>query len=111
MNKVEVIFGVTFRDDLASLRHRYRHVFDDIEPLVERLERGEKPGDKLIGVRRDTYKVRLPNSSAQRGKSGGFRVIYYVQLADRVILLTIYSKTDQSDISVEKIRRLIDELD
>jgi len=56
------------------------------------------------------YKVRLPNPSAQRGKSGGFRVIYYVKLADAVMLVTIYSKTEQTDISADELRRLLDDL-
>ena len=43
---------------------------------------------------------------ARRGKSGGFRVIYYVQLSDLVTLLTIYSKTDDTDISIAEIRQL-----
>jgi len=43
----------------------------------------------------------------RRGKSGGFRVIYYVQLSDRVILLTIYSKSDETDISIAEIRQLV----
>ena len=36
-------------------------------------------------------------------------MIYYAQLKDRVILLTIYSKTEQNDISVAEIRDLVTE--
>lgn len=53
--------------------------------------------------------MRLPNRAARRGKSGGFRVIYYAQFSDRVILLTIYSKTDDTDISIAEIRQLVTE--
>ena len=56
------------------------------------------------------YKTRLPNRAARRGKSGGFRVIYYLQLADSVTLLTIYSKTEQTDIRVREIQRLVTEV-
>jgi len=55
--------------------------------------------------------VRLPNRAARRGKSGGFRVIYYVQFSDRVTLLTIYSKTDETDLSIAEIRQLALEAD
>jgi len=55
-------------------------------------------------------KVRLANPSAQKGKSGGFRVIYYVRLGDRVVLLTIYAKSDQPDISPQDIIALLDDL-
>jgi mRNA-degrading endonuclease RelE of RelBE toxin-antitoxin system len=56
------------------------------------------------------YKVRLKNPSASKGKSGGFRAIYYVQLADLVVLLTIYSKTEQVDIPAEAIQDIINDL-
>ena len=57
------------------------------------------------------YKVRLPNRAARRGKSGGFRIIYYAQFSDRVTLLTIYSKTDETDISLREIQELAQEAD
>ena len=74
------------------------------------MESDDRPGDIIRGTGYTVYKERLRNQSAGRGKSGGFRVIYYVQLADTVVLLTIYSKTDQSDISVREIQRLIAEI-
>lgn len=55
--------------------------------------------------------MRLPNHAAQRGTSGGFRVIYYAQFGDRVTLLTIYSKTDKTDISAREIQQLAQEAD
>jgi hypothetical protein len=36
-------------------------------------------------------------------------MIYYLQTASEVILITIYSKADQGDVSVEQIRRIISE--
>ena len=74
------------------------------------MESDDRPGDIIRGTGYTVYQERLRNQSAGRGKSGGFRVIYYVQLADTVVLLTIYSKTDQSDISVREIRLLVAEV-
>jgi mRNA-degrading endonuclease RelE of RelBE toxin-antitoxin system len=51
--------------------------------------------------------VRLQNSDAARGKSGGYRVIYYVKSADQAVLITISSKTDYADISAAEIARII----
>ena len=82
---------------------------DTVDSLLDQLERDQRPGDRVPGVGYTVYKVRLPNRAARRGKSGGFRVIYYAQLSDRVILLTIYSKTDQNDISSAEIRDLVRE--
>lgn len=99
-----------FKRALKGLARRYPAVLDEIERLITRLEADERPGDKIPNVGYDVYKVRLKNPSAGRGKRGGFRVVYYVQMADRVILLTIYAKSQQEDISVEQIRRVIADL-
>ena len=96
------------RKDIKHLRRKYPAVTSEVLKLVERLENGERPGDKISHVGYDVYKVRLPNPSAQRGKSGGFRVIYYVQLADSVFILRIYSKTEQTDIHPEEIRHILE---
>lgn len=95
---------------ISRLRRKYPAVTSEVRKLVVQLENDQRPGDKVPDVGRDVYKVRLPNPSAQRGKSGGFRVIYYVRLAESVILVTIYSKTEQTDIAPERIRALIDEI-
>lgn len=110
MAKVIVVAHDEFERNLDRLEHRYPGAVDEVATLIDVLSSGERPGDRLQGVKALVYKVRLRNPAAQRGKSGGFRVIYYVQLADRVVLLTIYSKTDQDDIAPEKIRQLVESL-
>lgn len=98
-----------FRQRTRRLRRRFPLIHLDLRPLFQRLRDGERPGQLVPGVGYTVYKVRLPNRAARRGKSGGFRVIYYVQFRDRVKLLTIYSKSDQTDISVYEIRTLVAE--
>jgi len=99
---------ILFNKNLKRLARKYPKVLSVVEALVEELKNDARPGDQIPNVGYEVYKVRLENLSANRGKSGGFRVIYYLQLADSVILLTIYSKTEQSDISPDQIRRVID---
>lgn len=96
-----------FQKAIKRLRRRYPAVTNEVRKLIARLQRDERPGDRISGARANLYKVRLANPSAQRGKSGGFRVIYYLLLADRVVLVTIYSKSQQADISPDKLRRLL----
>jgi mRNA-degrading endonuclease RelE of RelBE toxin-antitoxin system len=99
-----------FQKDLKWLARKYPRVLDVVEELVNTLESNQRPGDKIPHVGYDVYKVRLSNPSAGHGKSGGFRVIYYVQLSDRVVLLTIYAKTERIDISPEEIRGVLREI-
>lgn len=110
MPKTSVSAHPKFEQKLSSLEIRYRGAVEEVAQLIEDLAEGSRPGDRIVGVKAQAYKVRLANPAAHRGKSGGFRVIYYVQFSDRVVLLTIYSKTEQADISADQIRRLIDEL-
>ena len=41
-----------------------------------------------------------------RGKSGGVRVIYYMMTQDQIIMVYIYSKGKQDDLSPDQLRRL-----
>jgi PPOX class probable F420-dependent enzyme len=98
-----------FDRELKRLLRKYPAVRQVLNSLLSSLISNERPGDKIPGIGYDVYKTRLPNPSAQRGKSGGFRVIYYLRLRDYVILLTIYSKTEQEDISAGEIKTTIEE--
>ena len=98
-----------FRKRTRRLRRRFPSIHIDLRPLIQALRNDERPGQLVPGIGYTVYKVRLPNRAARRGKSGGFRVIYYAQLSDRVTLLTIYSKTDDIDISNAEIRQLVAE--
>lgn len=107
MPEVVVSFTPEFRRNIRRLARRYRNIQGDVQPLIEQLAKGETPGDQISGIGHTVYKVRVKNSSAQRGKSGGYRVVYYLQTSIDITLITIYSKTDQGNISVEQIRRII----
>ena len=100
-----------FRRRLKRLKRKYPAVTQVVSKLVTELENDQRPGNKLSGFGYDLYKVRLPNPSAQRGKSGGFRVVYYVQFEDIVHLVTIYSKSDESDISVHAVQDVLSEIE
>ena len=99
-----------FHKHIKRLKRKYPAVTNEVRDLVQQLAEDERPGDKIAGVGYDVYKVRLANPSAQRGKSGGFRAIYFARLAHHVMLVTIYSKTDQADISPDKIRRVLEDV-
>jgi mRNA-degrading endonuclease RelE of RelBE toxin-antitoxin system len=110
MNERRVRFSRDFLRDIKQLSKKYRHVVEDFAPLVERLKAGETPGDQIRGTGYSVFKVRLRNSDVQRGKSGGYRVVYYLRSQDEVILLTLFSKSEQEDVSVDTIRRFIQDV-
>lgn len=53
------------------------------------------------------FKVRIKNSDVQKGKSGGYRIIYYVKTATNILLVTLYSKSDKPDITADEVREII----
>lgn len=55
------------------------------------------------------YKVRVRNTDAKRGKRGGYRIIYYLKTDIDVLLVTIYSKAEQSDIGAKDVLQIIRE--
>ena len=103
----EVVYAESFFKAAARLQKRYKHVHDDAEALADRLEAGELPGDRVKDVADPVYKVRVKNRDVQHGKSGGYRVIYYLETDEQIVMITIYSKSDQCDIPAAAIRQLI----
>jgi mRNA-degrading endonuclease RelE of RelBE toxin-antitoxin system len=100
---IQIALTPRFKKDLRELAKRYRSIRSDIQPLIEQLQAGEIPGDRIAGVKYQVFKVRLKNSNIKKGKSGGYRVIYYLKTAEAIILATIYSKSDISDVNNEII--------
>ena len=84
---------------MRELAKSYRSIRTDIQPLIEQLQSGQTPGDRIVGVKYQVFKVRLKNSNIQKGKSSGYRVIYYLKTEQNIILATIYSKSNLSDVS------------
>ncbi|MFB2924231.1 type II toxin-antitoxin system RelE family toxin [Aerosakkonema funiforme] len=104
---IQIALTPRFKRDLRELAKRYRSIRSDIQPLIDQLQAGEIPGDRIAGVKYEVFKVRLKNRDIQKGKSGGYRVIYYVKTAQALVLATIYSKSDISDVSNEIIEQAI----
>lgn len=106
---IQVEAAPTFNRNLRTLAKKYRSIRHDIQPVIEQLERGELPGDQISGIGYAVFKLRVRNSDVQKGKSGGYRLIYYIKTATGIILLTIYTKSEQADIAADDIRTIITE--
>lgn len=91
---VQIEFTPEFQRNLHVLAKKYRHIRTDLEPILQQLQAGQRIGDQIQGIRHTVLKVRVRNSDLQKGKSGGYRLIYWVPEPTRVVLITIYSKTD-----------------
>lgn len=108
----ELLYSDEFKARLRSLAKRYRKIQVDLQPLLDDLKAGIFEGDRLSGTGENpVFKIRLKNSDIRKGKSAGYRVIYEVRGSVCVLLIVIYSKSDQNTIVADKIRGIIDEFD
>jgi len=108
---VNVEFTPEFKRNVRALSKKYRHIRSDVDPLIVDLQSGQLPGDQVTGTGYTIFKVRVPNRDVRKGKSGGYRLIYYLQTKADIILITIYSKTEQADVSALQIRRIVAEFE
>ena len=97
-----------FAKELKRLVKKYPSLKEDFTLLVKELSTNPHIG-KLIG--NSYYKIRLAISSKGKGKSGGARVISYVQVIDEeIFLLSIYDKSESDTISDKELLAQIADL-
>ena len=108
---VRVEYTPELKRNLRALAKKYRHIRSDVQPVIDQLRAGEVIGDQVPRTRYTIFKVRVRNSDIQKGKRSGYRLIYHLKTPTNVILVTIYSKLDQVDVSAEQIRRILIEFD
>ncbi len=106
--QIQILFSDEFKTRLRTLIKRYRSIRTDLQPLLKELQSGNFIGDQIPGTGYTVFKVRLKNSDIQKGKSGGYRVIYQLRGDTYILLVVIYSKSDQDDIPANQIRDIID---
>jgi len=109
--QVQVEFTPEFKRNLRALSKKYRHIRSDLEPVIQQLGAGDFVGDQISGTPYTVLKVRVRNSDIPKGKSSGYRLIYQVKSPSHAVLVTLYSKLDQADISAAQIRRIVSEFE
>lgn len=107
MPAIEIRLTPEFQVKFKALKKRYRNIQADIKPIFEDLENGLILGDQFPGMDDVVIKVRVKNSDAKKGKSGGYRLIYWVMSPEIIVMLDIYSKSDQENITINEVRQII----
>lgn len=98
----------TFQRDVKNLKKKHRHIASDLEKFSNTLTDNPFYGEAIKGLEGSVFKARLASSDMSKGKSGGFRVIYYLMESDKTIyLLTIYAKAYKEDIDHVEIKSIL----
>ena len=97
-------YSDSFLKEAKKLSKKFKHLKRDLKEAVNEIETKKDLG---VYLGYNLFKKRVKNSSIPTGKSGGFRIIIYKQIEERMILISIYSKTTKENLSDEELSQLI----
>jgi len=107
----EVYLAETFQKCIKILKKKYRKIKDDLRNVIERLEEEPSIGDPIPGWNKEIWKIRVASSDVEKGKRGGFRLIYLWKAGEfKVYLLSVYFKGEKEVVSKKEIERLLRKL-
>lgn len=102
----EIEASEKFTKELKRLAKKYPSLKGDLGELSNSLSADPTQGTPLG---QNCFKIRLAIKSKGKGKSGGARVItFVVKIAEKLVLLSIYDKSEKESITSEELTLLIE---
>ncbi len=108
---IEIRKLAIFDKSYEKLKKKYPNIHLDLNPIIEEFWNSHFPGVKDNDFNYPVYKVRIPSRDQQKGQRGGFRLIYLKRDTLFILLMLIYSKSDQDDLTKKQIKDFNKELD
>ena len=99
-------YSDNFLKEAKQLSKKFKLLKLDLQKAINEIE---EKNDLGMPLGFNLFKKRVPNSSIPTGKSGGFRVIIYQQIEDKIILISMYSKTQKDTLSDEELKIILKE--
>jgi hypothetical protein len=97
-----------FESRFKRYSKKFPSLDEEILDLEETLIRNPESG---IPLGADLYKIRLASKSKGKGKSGGFRIITYLQYETEdstdIYLITIFDKSEESSIDKAHLVKIV----
>ena len=100
-------YADNFLKEAKQLSKKFKLLKSDLKQAVDEIE---TKNDLGVYLGFNLFKKRVKNSSIPTGKSGGFRVIIYQQIENKIVLISIYSKTEKENLSDEELTKLLKEI-
>lgn len=101
---MKIIFSPLAESELKRLWKKYNNLFSDLDNFIKEIKKGNTVvADRLQGFSIPIYKTRIRNSSSNKGKSWGFRIIYHLKINDTFYILALYSKNEMGNIDKKDI--------
>ena len=102
---IDIFTMPIFERKLKHYAKKNTNMKEDYKFLLDTLEKNPA---SAIHIKDEVFKIRLKNSSSNRGKSSGYRVYYFYKNSKHtIVLLYIYSKNEQSNLSNEKLDKIV----
>jgi len=109
--KTEIVTTNNFQKEAKRYLKKYKSLKAELEDLNTQLIDNPKLG---VPIGNNSFKIRLKVKSKGKGKSGGFRIITYLDVnlvfdiyLNKVYLLSIYDKSETETISEIEILRIL----
>lgn len=94
-----------FKIESKKLIKRFPSLVNELAELFDILAKNPKYGTQ---IGKNIYKIRISIASKNKGKSGGGRVLSFVQISgERVLLFAIYNKGDIDNLTDKEISVLL----
>lgn len=101
----KILITSEFKKEIKHLSKKYSSIRSDFDLFLKQLTQDPFQG---TSIGKSCYKIRLAIKSKGRGKSGGARIITYVQIiSETVLLISIYDKSEVSTITDKVINKRI----
>ena len=97
-------YADNFLKEAKQLSKKFKLLKSDLKQVVDEIE---TKNDLGVYLGFNLFKKRVKDSSIPTGKSGGFRVIIYQQIENKIVLISIYSKTEKENLSDEELSEII----
>lgn len=112
----KIILTDSFKKDAKKLSKKYKSLGKDIKLIISELENDPFLGDR---IRPQSYKIRFAIKSKGRGKSGGGRLITYINISvenrlenndTNIYLVAAYDKSDVDSIPKHIVKNRIKDI-
>ncbi len=103
-----VVLSDNFKKEAKRLCKKYASLKNELNVLFGELEENPTQG---IYLGNNVYKIKISIASKNKGKSGGARIISYVQvIKSEVLLFSIYNKGEKDSISDDEINNFLNDV-
>jgi hypothetical protein len=101
---MSIEYADCFLKEAKQLSKKFKLLKSDLKQAIDEIE---TKNDLGVYLGFNLFKKRVKNSSIPTGKSGGFRVIIYQQIENKIVLISIYSKTEKENLTDEELSEII----